>query len=110
MEYFWGRRNGDGESNAFKHAYWNATASSKIGEKKTRLFANAHEFGWAWENAADATPMKMDLHNNEAGRKVGSSNLYSGDIETGILSYLMSGRLWKIENGQLVKTNGNARF
>lgn len=102
--------NGDGEANAFKHAYWNAVAAKKIGEKKTRLFANAHEFGWAWENAVNPTPMKMDLHNNSVGRIIGTSNLYKDDIRSGIMIKLISGNLRKIENGKPIPTNANAQF
>ncbi len=102
--------NGDGEANAFKHSYWNAVATQKIGMKKTRLFANAHEFGWVWENASNPTPMKMDLHNNAVGRTIGASNLYEKDIRTGVLTELIKGGLYKVVNERLVRTNANAQF
>ena len=109
-EIFGEAGNGDGEANAFKHAYWNAVATQKIGSKKARLFANAHEFGWVWENASNPIPMKMDLHNNSMGQMIGSSNLYKDDIKSWVLRLQMRGQLLKIVDGKLVPTNANAQF
>lgn len=109
-EIFGEAGNGDGEANAFKHAYWNARASKVLGEKMTRIFANAHEFGWVWENVNNPIPMEMDLHNNMVGREVGTSSLEQKNIESAILRRLLNGRLWKIVDGELVETNANASF
>ena len=57
-------------ANAFKHIYWSALATNEIGGKMTRLFTNAHEFGWYAENLNDIEAMKMDLHNNQLGRNL----------------------------------------
>ncbi len=109
-EIFGEAGNGDGEANAFKHAYWNAEAAKSLGEKMTRLFANAHEFGWVWENISNPIPMEMDLHNNMVGREVGTSSLEQRDVKSAVLRRLINGSLWKIVNGDLIKTNANAQF
>lgn len=52
--------------NAYRHAMWNAVMTDKIGEKKAKKFADAHE---QIPNNPVAY-MEMDLHNNELGRKI----------------------------------------
>jgi hypothetical protein len=66
------------KSNAFKHAYWNALMVDKVGNKKAKLFADAHE---AWSpvemkkiGAGGFTYQEhteMDLYNNKIGRMIG---------------------------------------
>ena len=52
-------KNGLGDrSDAFRHGIWNAEMTVLIGSEKAELFAT-----------------KMDLHNNEIGRKLGADNL-----------------------------------
>lgn len=66
-------QNGDGtdKANAFKHIYWSAYATNKMGAKYTKLFTDAHEIGWRVENVNDPEAMKMDFHNNQRGRILG---------------------------------------
>lgn len=52
--------------NAYRHAMWNAVMTDKIGEKKAKKFADAHE--QIPNNPVEY--MEMDLHNNELGRKI----------------------------------------
>ena len=63
--------NGTDRANAFKHIYWSAYMTKKIGAKYAKLFTNAHELGWGNENINDPEAMKMDFHNNQRGRILG---------------------------------------
>jgi hypothetical protein len=65
--------NGTDASNAFKHIYWNAYATNKIGAEKTKLFSDAHEYGWYDQNINHPEYMYMDLYNNELGRYYGEN-------------------------------------
>jgi len=51
----------------FKHAMWNAVMTDKMGEKKAKEFADAHE-----EDYLSSQPKlcEMDLFNNELGRQI----------------------------------------
>ena len=55
------------QANAFKHAMWNAVMTDKMGEKKAKEFADAHE-----EDYLSSQPKlcEMDLFNNELGRQI----------------------------------------
>ncbi len=63
--------NGTDRANAFKHIYWSAYMTKKIGAKYAKLFTDAHEIGWRVENVNDPGAMKMDFHNNQRGRILG---------------------------------------
>ena len=52
------------DANAFRHAYWSALVTEKIGDKLSKIFLDAHEFGWGEVNAKFPIAMEMDLHNN----------------------------------------------
>ena len=52
--------------NAYRHAMWNAVMTDRIGEKKAKKFADAHE---QFPNNP-VEHMEMDLHNNELGRRI----------------------------------------
>jgi hypothetical protein len=54
---------------AFRHAIWNALNARDLGDKKAKKFGDAHE---AMTDQPDAE-REMDLHNNEMGRKIGTS-------------------------------------
>ena len=64
----YGRENDfDGtQVNAYRHAMWNAVMTDRIGEKKAKKFADAHE---QFPNNP-VEHMEMDLHNNELGRRI----------------------------------------
>ena len=86
-------------ANSFKHIYWSAYATQKIGEKYTKLFTNAHEFGWYKQNVNDPEAMKMDLHNNQRGRILGKrktqkslKNIILNDIAIGNAAIIVNGK------------------
>ena len=55
------------QANAFKHAMWNAVMTDKIGEKRAKKFADAHEAPYL---KIQPELCKMDLFNNEMGRQI----------------------------------------
>ena len=55
------------QSNAFKHAMWNAVMTDKMGEKKAQKFADAHEQPYIQTNPEQCA---MDFHNNALGRRI----------------------------------------
>ena len=92
---------GDDEANAFKHIYWSAYATNKVGEKYTKLFTFAYEFGWHKENENDLEALKMDLHNNQRGRVIGKK--YSiFKLKKAVLDDIASGNTAVIRNGKSV--------
>lgn len=56
----------DGHSDAWRHAYWNAQMTQRFGEEWAADFATAHERN----PTSHPTPVAMDLHNNEVGRRI----------------------------------------
>ncbi|MPY99544.1 MAG: hypothetical protein GEU97_16380 [Actinophytocola sp.] len=60
----------DGHSDAFRHAYWNARMAQRFGDEWAAEFATAHERS----PESHATPVAMDLHNNEVGRRIATEN------------------------------------
>ena len=61
-----GHNGSDDESDAFRHAYWNALMAFDRGEALARLLADAHEVLPSNDPAT-----RMDLHNNAVGRRIG---------------------------------------
>ena len=108
------RRYGDGyetnnNSDAYRHAIWNATSSAHYGNEFTQDWMNAHEYGFSDNfNEDSLLGTYMDLYNNSIGR-------YQGDksnprekrigITKRINDRVQSGGLYRIENGELVTTN-----
>ena len=66
----------DTKGNAFRHAFWSATAVQMMGEEKTKVFTDAHEID------PETPSAKMDLFNNERGIEIG--NLYMSQMEKGM--------------------------
>ena len=93
--------NGTDIANAFKHIYWSAYATSKVGEDYARLFTHAHEFGWWSENANNQEAMKMDLHNNQLGREIGKDPT-TRDLEEAVLLSIIEGKAAVLINGKSV--------
>lgn len=65
---------GDGNANAFLHAYWNALLVGESGENVTRVFTTAHEVTAdkvASLNKHDKNAREMDLFNGEYGSQIG---------------------------------------
>ena len=56
----------DDESDAFRHALWNAYMASDIGITKAEEFASNHEL-----SSGQNKGREMDLHNNRIGREIG---------------------------------------
>ena len=72
-----------GKIDAFRHVFWMALLTTKIGEKKARSLGNAHEKGnylffLRGKNEegepSDSISGIMDLNNNEIGILIGKSN------------------------------------
>ncbi|MEE4379300.1 MAG: LysM peptidoglycan-binding domain-containing protein [Candidatus Competibacteraceae bacterium] len=69
--------NNDGQRDAFRHAYWNAMMTDRMGVEFTEAFTTAHE--GAPGNPADREA--MDLYNNELGRRIAEENPDASDAE-----------------------------
>jgi len=91
--------NDDDVANAFKHIYWSAYATSKVGEDYARLFTHAHEFGWWEENKNKPEAMKMDLHNNQLGREIGKKTK-TQDLEETVLQSILEGNAAVLIDGK----------
>lgn len=74
---FGGEGGTDGHADAFRHAYWNAMLTQRFGEKWTQEYATAHERN----PDSHPTPVAMDLHNNEVGRRIALENPDAGEEE-----------------------------
>lgn len=87
----------DNQTDAFRHAYWNALMTQKFGEDWTRNFATAHE------RRPDnyATSEAMDLYNNEIGRGIAVNNPNASPKELADLVQRA------VSNGQMVVINGD---
>ena len=100
-------RNGKGdESDAFRHAFWQALNTQDVGEDFTRKMSDAHEY---------STPAKevdldliMDIHNNDLGIQAGKENPQASpeELTSIIKSRMNAGELLIIKDGKLVKSNG----
>ena len=93
--------NGTDGANAFKHGLWSALSTKAVGEKKARLFLNAHEFGWVEENLNDPDAMMMDIHNNWRGRELAKVNS-KDKLAKAVANDLARGNMKVIKNGKLV--------
>ena len=67
---FGGEGGTDGHADAFRHAYWNAMLTQRFGEEWTQEYRTAHERN----PDSHPTPVAMDLHNNEVGRRIALEN------------------------------------
>ena len=101
LEIYGQKGNGTDVANAFKHIYWSAYATSKVGEDYARLFTHAHEFGWWDENLNEPEGMKMDLHNNHLGREIGK-NTPTEDLDMAVLHSIIEGKAAVLTDGKSV--------
>lgn len=113
-------RNG-GKIDAFRHAYWMASVSRKIGEKRARKLGLAHEKGnyltfkkGKMDDGAlpDSLSGVMDLFNNEAGLTIARAYNGANDdfIGTTILNSIERGQLKMLKHrpdGTLTDCTGN---
>jgi hypothetical protein len=86
-------RNHNDCGDAFRHAYWNASMTIRIGAYYAELFASAHESDTPADRVRER---EMDLFNNSVGRTIGLNNpnawyLNLADIIKN--QYLYSGKL-----------------
>lgn len=65
-----GDKEQDDQTDAFRHAYWNALMTQEFGEDWTKEYGSKHE--GRPDNAA--VREAMDLHNNEIGRNIALQN------------------------------------
>ncbi|MCF6298085.1 MAG: hypothetical protein L3J08_08925 [Flavobacteriaceae bacterium] len=86
-----GKDNNGGHLDAFKHSFWMASLTQKIGKNAAIKLGKAHEKGnyKTYKNnkledgyVPDKISSAMDLHNNKIGVKVGLSNLESSKNKT----------------------------
>lgn len=84
--------NNDGQRDAFRHAYWNALMTKRLGSEFTEAFTTAHE--GAPGNPADREA--MDLYNNELGRRIAEANPDASEDRLAQLVYEA------IQNGEAV--------
>ena len=80
----------NGKGDAFRHAYWNALSSKRIGSGITEALTRKHE-NQSPSYAFSHKETKMDLFNNRVGRQIadqGSKNLVQD-----VLNALSNGQL-----------------
>lgn len=106
----------DGRQDAFRHAYWNALNTVDAGYISARNFATLHERG---SNPADdpksseydPVAIKMDLYNNEVGRRIGleNPNATPDELMNLVMQALANGELQVVylKDNQYVDTYGN---
>ncbi|PIB27657.1 hypothetical protein BFP77_00400 [Maribacter sp. 4U21] len=103
----------NGKGDAFRHAYWNALSSLKIGDYLTKRLTDAHE-NKPYNYAYSSKERQMDLFNNNKGREIAKQN--HTDLASGILGALNRGELRYLSNqassncratysSSLIKTN-----
>ena len=88
----------DDDSDAFRHAYWQALNASEVGEYITQQFADAHE---SETPEGEENSSAMDHHNNEVGIELGKKNTEVSDEE---LADMVMG---KMEDGEMVILDQN---
>lgn len=72
------------KSDAFRHCYWSALLSRKLGYINALEFTNAHESS----SLNDPLEKTMDLHNNSVGLKIGHSKLPSSPLSNECIAAL----------------------
>lgn len=111
--------NGNGQQiDAFRHAYWMASLTQKIGWRRAKKLGKAHEKGNYKDfkkrrTEDDVIPDKisseMDLHNNLIGIKIGKRN--SGlNLKEIIIEAIKNGEckiIKKDKNGNYIDCEGN---
>src|SRR5690606_8120661 len=86
----------NGKGDAFRHAYWNALSSQRIGVGLTNLLTTRHE-NRPPDYAYESKEVEMDLFNNQVGQDIvynGMTNLLlmqeaiQDALDNGELKYL----------------------
>jgi hypothetical protein len=104
-----------GRIDAFRHTYWNALMVRAVGATHAKLWADAHENGYADNRATPANRVQsdMDFHNNAQGRQIGSVRSRSeSDTRRAVVTALETGALRAVrydnesdQVGRLVKSS-----
>ncbi|PKM42883.1 MAG: hypothetical protein CVV03_09215 [Firmicutes bacterium HGW-Firmicutes-8] len=94
----------NGNGDAFRHALWSGLMTRDCGVNWAKKVGDAHE------NGAKNNPeleKKMDLHNNEVGRKIAIDNRNSpfDELANLVQQSVEGGKMWRIVGDQIVKTN-----
>lgn len=110
-----------GQIDAFRHAFWMALLSAKIGEKRAINFGKAHEKGnyrdfkkGKLEDGAlpDSTSCEMDLWNNSIGAAIGANNknISAFSLRDTVIAYILKGEMkiiLKDSNKKALDCSGN---
>lgn len=110
-----------GQVDAFRHAYWIALLTQKIGIKKALSLGRAHEKGNYQQfkknkkedgSVPDFKASEMDLFNNSIGSKIGKNNINAdtNQLKLLIINEIKQGNmliLLKNEKGEYLDSLGN---
>ena len=90
-QFLEGEGNHNGPADAFRHALFSAMNARDVGERKAKRFGDAHE---AKKDQPDVE-RRMDLYNNEVGRRIGAENPDATDQELSdlVLDAMINGEL-----------------
>lgn len=97
----------NGKGDAFRHAYWNALSSLKIGEFLTAQLTTAHEEK-PHTYPYNSKESEMDLFNNNVGREIARQN--HTDLALGVLNALNNGELKYLNNLAPSSSNCKATY
>ena len=105
----------DGQWDAFRHTYWNALNARDLGEKTSAFFPTLHETGSEANNPSsleyDPVAVKMDLYNNQIGRKIGAANPNATDeeLQIKVMKALNAGELKVIKIDDVKTPTGSTK-
>ncbi len=119
IEQMLDQENIGGKLDAFRHAYWMAVLTQKIGKRKSKKLGLAHEKGnrilfdknlTEDGETPDSISCAMDLFNNEQGIRIGQANkkANSVDIKLIVIKKIQEGAMKiiaKNSTGQFVDCN-----
>ena len=103
----YGKQGKGDESDAFRHAFWQATNVQSVGEDFTRKWSEAHEY--STPSSEVRTDLYMDIHNNEIGIEIGKSNPKATpeELRDIIVDRISKGDMIIINNkNKLIKSDG----
>lgn len=103
-----GRQGKGDESDAFRHAFWQAINTQDVGESFTRKWSDAHEYGTPTDEVR--TDLYMDIHNNDVGIEIGKANPNATpeELRDIILDRISKGDLLIINSdNKLIKSDGS---
>jgi RHS repeat-associated protein len=107
-EATFGKQGKGDASDAFRHAFWQATNTQSVGEDFTRKWSDAHEYGTPPDEVR--TDLYMDIHNNDVGIEIGKANPQATpeELRDIILDRISKGDLIIINSdNKLIKSDGS---